>query len=159
MQQHPISITVILKLFIRDFLRCGLFGWCMEILFTALNAFRRRDMRLKGTTSIWMFPIYGCAAFLKPLSILLRKCPVFLRGITYMSLIFSAEYISGRFLTHKKLCPWDYSRSRFHIHKVIRLDFAPYWFVAGLLFERLLMHTQLQDETPRISSRFHSKCN
>ncbi len=152
-----IPIPGFLKQFIQNFMRCGLFGWCMEILFTAFNSFRRRDMRLKGTTSIWMFPIYGCAAFLKPIFILLRKSPLFLRGLTYMSLIFSAEYLSGRFLLRHKLCPWDYGHSRYHVGRVIRLDFAPYWFAVGLIFERLLMHTQLQDETPRISSRSHTQ--
>lgn len=157
MQQHAFPLPTSLKQFCRDFLCCGLLGWCMEILFTAFNAFRRRDLRLKGTTSIWMFPIYGCAALLKPVFILLRKAPFIFRGLTYMSLIFSAEYFSGRLLTRHRLCPWDYSHSRYHISRVIRLDYAPCWFVVGLFFEHLLMHTQLQDETPQISSRFHAK--
>ena len=55
-----------------------------------------------------------------------------------MGLIFSGEYLSGTFLTRHKLCPWDYSRSHWNISKVIRLDYAPYWFGAGLLFERIL---------------------
>jgi len=157
MRQHTFPMFFSLKQFYGDFLRCGLFGWCMEILFTAFHAFRRRDLRLKGTTSIWMFPIYGCAAFLKPIFILLRKTSFLFRGLTYMSLIFSAEYISGRLLERHRLCPWDYSHSRYHIRRVIRLDYAPFWFAIGLVFEHLLMHTQLQDETPQISSRFHAK--
>ncbi|MCI8286616.1 MAG: hypothetical protein HFH89_02930, partial [Lachnospiraceae bacterium] len=51
-----------LTLFLKNFLKCGLAGWCMEISFTALDSLRRRDMTLKGCTSLWMFPIYGCAA-------------------------------------------------------------------------------------------------
>lgn len=124
--------------FFKNFLTCGLTGWCMEIIFTALHALRRRDMTLKGNTSLWMFPIYGSAALLAPVSRLLKDRPVWLRGTTYMSLIFSTEYLTGKLLSRHKLCPWDYSRSRFNIGKVIRLDFAPYWFGAGLLFERLL---------------------
>lgn len=154
--QRQSPLPGFLDQFIKNFLRCGLMGWCMEILFTAFGALRRRDMRLMGTTSIWMFPIYGSAAFLKPLFKLLQKVPFIIRGVIYMSLIFSAEFISGRFLTKHRLCPWDYSKSRYHIGKVIRLDFAPHWFLAGLFFEKLLMHTQLQDETPRIPSRFYS---
>lgn len=127
-----------LKTFLRDFMKCGLTGWCMEIIFTALGSLRDRDMTLKGVTSLWMFPIYGCAAVVAPLSRLLKKVPVWIRGITYMSMIFSTEYLSGRLLRRRKLCPWDYGKSRWNIDRVIRLDYAPYWFGAGLLFEKLL---------------------
>ena len=36
------------------------------------------------------------------------------------------------------MCPWDYSRARSNIQGVIRLDYAPVWFLTGLLYERLL---------------------
>ncbi|MCM1024828.1 MAG: putative ABC transporter permease [Roseburia sp.] len=124
--------------YFNNFLKCGLTGWCMEILFTAADSLRRRDLTLKGATSLWMFPIYGSAALLAPVSRLLRKKPFWLRGLTYMSLIFSVEYLTGLFLTSRKLCPWDYGKSRWNVRRVIRLDYAPYWFGAGLLFERLL---------------------
>ncbi|MCM1527388.1 MAG: hypothetical protein NC091_09095 [Bacteroides sp.] len=137
----------------RNFVKCGLAGWCLEILFTALASLRRRNLRLKGNTSLWMFPIYGSIAFLEPMFRLMQKHTLLLRGLTYMSLIFSAEFLTGRLLIRRKLCPWDYSRSRYRVGRVIRLDYAPWWFAAGLFFERLLCRTQLQDETPRISSR------
>lgn len=124
--------------FLKNFLKCGLTGWCLEILFTAVGALRRRDMTLKGNTSLWMFPIYGCAAVFAPISRLLRKKSVWFRGLTYMSIIFSTEYFAGKMLRHRSLCPWDYSRCRWNLSRVIRLDYAPCWFVAGLLFERLL---------------------
>lgn len=128
-----------LATFSRNFIKCGLTGWCMEILFTAADALRRRDLTLRGNTSLWMFPIYGCAAILSPVMHLLREKPVWLRGLTYMGLIFSGEYITGILLQKHRFCPWDYGRSRWHVRRVIRLDFAPYWFGAGLLFERLLL--------------------
>ncbi len=121
-----------------DFITCGVLGWCLEVLFTALGSLRRREFRLTGTTSVWMFPIYGAAAFLTPVFRAMHRRPLWLRGLTYTALIFSAEYASGRFLRRYRLCPWDYSRSRFHVGKVIRLDYAPNWFGAGLLFERVL---------------------
>ena len=124
--------------FLKNFLKCGLTGWCIEIMFTAGGALRRRDMTLKGNTSLWMFPIYGCAALLAPVSRLLRKKPAWFRGLTYMSLIYSIEFFSGRLLKRRSLCPWDYGRSRWNVSRVIRLDYAPCWFGAGLLFERLL---------------------
>ncbi|MGN0402526.1 MAG: hypothetical protein ACI4HQ_09765 [Acetatifactor sp.] len=124
--------------FIKNFLTCGITGWCIEILFTALGSLRRRDFTLKGVTSVWMFPIYGLGAILSPLSHMLRRFPTWFRGLTYMSMIFSVEYLSGRFLSRHNLCPWNYARSRWNIQKVIRLDYAPCWFGTGLLFERLL---------------------
>ena len=51
----------------RLFIHCGILGWCFEILYTSLRMLQRRNYRLQGNTSIWMFPIYGCAAFLRPL--------------------------------------------------------------------------------------------
>ncbi len=137
-----------LRHFFSDFLKCGLTGWCMEILFTSLNALRRRDLTLKGSTSIWMFPIYGSAAFFGPLSRLLKKKPVFLRGLLYMLLIFTMEHFSGKLLSKKKLCPWDYGHSRWNIHRLIRLDYAPLWFLAGLFFEQLLKISQRSDIAP-----------
>ena len=127
-----------LQTFLKNFLKCGLTGWCMEIIFTSLNSLRNRDLTLKGQTSLWMFPIYGCAAVLLPISRLIHAKSLWMRGLTYMSLIFSTEFITGRLLLRKNLCPWDYSASPYHIGRVIRLDYAPYWFGAGLLFERLL---------------------
>lgn len=127
-----------LQRFLHSFALCGLTGWCMEILFTALDSLRRRDMRLMGATSLWMFPIYGSAALLYPVSRLLKSFPRWLRGLTYMSLIFSAEYFTGSLLRKHSLCPWNYSRSKWNVKQLIRLDYAPYWFAAGLLFERLL---------------------
>ena len=76
--------------------------------------------------------------FIAPISRLLKKRPAWFRGLTYMSMIFSVEYLTGRLLTRFNLCPWNYSQSKWNIHQVIRLDYAPYWFGAGLLFERLL---------------------
>lgn len=118
-----------------SFLHCGLTGWCFEIIFTSLGSLRNRDFTLKGQTSLWMFPIYGSAAFLTPLFRLLKHKSPIKRGLTYMSLIFSAEYISGKLLRKKEFCPWDYSRAKWNIGKVIRLDYAPLWFLVGLFFE------------------------
>ncbi len=124
--------------FLKDFLLCGATGWCMEILFTGLSSLRRRERTLTGQSSLLMFPIYGMAALIRPLARLLRKRPFWVRGCTYMGLIFSGEYLSGRVLQKHSICPWDYTKSHYHIGSIIRLDYAPYWFLAGLFFEHLL---------------------
>ena len=140
MKQHLLT-------FFKSFLKCGLIGWCMEIIYTSLLALRSRDLTLKGSTSLWMFPIYGCAVFLTPLIRLIKNLPAWKRGLTYASMIFSAEYLSGKLLSKRNLCPWDYSKSRWNIGRVIRLDYAPYWFGAGLLFERFLSSPKKKNST------------
>ena len=122
----------------KNFLLCGLAGWCLEILFTSFCSFRKRELKLMGETSLWMFPIYGMAAFLKPLCRRIKNFPALLRGIFYSCFIFLGEYVSGSILEKYRMCPWDYSGSRANINGVIRLDYAPFWMAAGLIFEKLL---------------------
>ncbi len=129
-----------------NFIHCGLLGWFLEITFTAFHAFRRRDMKLSGTTSVWMFPIYGMAAALSPVCRLMKNRSLLFRGLTYTGLIFTGEFLTGMWLNRRELCPWNYERSRWNLGKVIRLDYAPCWFVTGLLFERLMREN---DETLR----------
>lgn len=135
---NPLPFQILHNRFILNFFRCGVIGWCFEILFTALGALRRREMQLVGQTSLWMFPIYGCAALFQPLFFLIRKCSFVVRGLIYALCIFTGEYLSGKFLCGHSLCPWNYSRHKWHIQGLIRLDFLPFWFAAGLLFERFL---------------------
>ena len=127
-----------MKKYIHNFIHCGILEWCLEILFTAFFSFRQRQLSIRGNTSLWMFPIYGCACFLSPVCKLLKGKNFLIRGLSYASLIFTAEYLTGALLSKKHLCPWDYSAPRWHIQKLIRLDYLPFWFIVGLLFERLL---------------------
>lgn len=122
----------------KKFLMCGVTGWCLEILWTALDSFRKRKLKLTGTTSVWMFPIYGCAALLAPVSRWIQKYPALVRGSIYSGLIMAGEFLSGSLLSKKDLCPWDYSRARFNYRGIIRLDYFFVWFFTGLLYEKLL---------------------
>lgn len=121
-----------------SFLLCGLLGWCLEIFWTGLTSLQRRQMKLMGYSSFWMFPIYGCAALLKPVSKLIKGKNVWFRGSLYAAGIFLVEFISGSFLKKHDLCPWDYSKAKLNYKGVIRLDFLPVWFLTGLLYEKLL---------------------
>lgn len=121
-----------------DFFTCGTAGWCMEIVFTSLHCVADKNPKLIGNTSIWMFPIYGLACLLHPVCTHIKDKSVWLRGSIYTIFIFVGEYITGSFLRRFKACPWDYSESPLNIKGLIRLDYAPLWFVAGLLFEKIL---------------------
>ena len=119
----------------------------IHIFWTGLKSFQRRQMKLEGRSSIWMFPIYGMAAFLAPIARLLRKKCFWVRGAVYTCAIFLTEYLTGSFLKKRDMCPWDYSRARFNIHGIIRLDYAPVWFLTGLLYERILYGRALTQQT------------
>lgn len=128
----------VIKNTVKNFIKCGVTGWCMEITFSGLGSLRRREMPLKGQTSLWMFPIYGSAALFRPVFLFFKRFGVLLRGTVYAATIFAAEFASGRFLSKRHLCPWDYSRSKWQVGGLIRLDFFPFWFLAGLLYEKIL---------------------
>lgn len=125
------------------FLIYGLIGWCVEIFWTGMGSLVRGDVKLQAKTYLWMFPIYGMAIFLEPIHDYIRRWPIILRGGVYTGLIFTAEYLTGWVLQATTgVCPWDYTGNVFAVYGFIRLDYAPAWFVAGLLFERL--HDSLQ---------------
>lgn len=123
---------------IKNFFTCGTVGWCLEILFTACASLRHKNYKLTGNTSLWMFPIYGMAAIFKPLSGLLKKQSMLLRGLIYTVCIFATEFLTGNLLKKRGLCPWSYDHAKYNISGLIRLDYAPLWFGTGLLYERIL---------------------
>lgn len=121
-----------------NFIKCGMYGWCIEVLWTGLNSMIHHDPKLTGVSSLRMFPIYGMAAFISPLSAFLKKFGTATRGFIYMVCIFIVEYASGTYLKKRGCCPWDYSDSPYHVNGVIRLDYAPLWFLTGLFYEKSL---------------------
>lgn len=124
----------------KNFVKCGITGCCMELMWTTICGVKNKDYKLIGQTSIWMFPIYGMASAIKPISSRLKKRnkDTFERGIIYVMGIYVIEYTSGFLLKRKDRCPWDYSKSKYNINGLIRLDYAPLWFAVGLLYEKLL---------------------
>lgn len=122
----------------RNFLICGSLGWCLEIFWTGFHALLAGQLTMMGKTSLLMFPIYGCAAVIAPVYQKICRFPALLRGCLYTAGIFFTEFSTGTILKHLGICPWDYSGTPFHVKGVIRLDYAPVWFVAGLFFEKIL---------------------
>ena len=51
----------------KRFLIFGCLGWCIEILWTGFHSLLLGDGALTAKTYLWMFPIYGAAAFASPL--------------------------------------------------------------------------------------------
>ena len=128
---------------IQNFLKCGVTGWCLEVMFTSVESIMAGDWRLMGKTSLLMFPIYGMGALLEPIgkgvdkwigdpqtgvAVLQEKDKIVRHGMLYMVLIFVVEYGSGLLLRNHGICPWDYTGRHTNINGLIRLDFAPLWF-------------------------------
>lgn len=111
----------------------------MEIIWTGLQQYRVRRWKLMGRSSLWMFPIYGAASFLRPIMKKLQGKSIWKRGTIYMIFIYLMEYISGTLLKRHDACPWDYSRAKYNLKGVIRADYAPLWFLVGLMFEKILL--------------------
>ncbi len=124
-----------------DFLLCGASGWCMECMWTGMGSIlAKNDRQLSCRTSVWMFPIYGLAAFFSPVCKKIDRHCSFFRGTVYMFCIYATEYTTGKLLKKWDACPWDYSSAKWNYQGLIRLDFAPAWFLAGLFYEKLLKH-------------------
>ncbi len=122
----------------------GLFGWCAEIVWTALSDNVERaiegvkiDVTLAGKTYLWMLPIYGGGGLLfEAVHAAIATQPWILRGAIYIVGCFAIEYVAGWLIKQVSgKIPWDYSARRWHVHGLIRLDYVPVWLVFGFLLE------------------------
>lgn len=115
----------------------GLIGMNMEIFWTGLSEIRMHSKNLVGHTSLWMFLIYGLAAFtLEPLHNLIQNENIFFRGCSYATIIFLIEFFSGYILRLFGIEAWHYT-TPLSVMGLIRLDYAPIWFIVGLIFEKI----------------------
>ena len=120
----------------KTFFLCGAIGWCMEILWTGLHSLLEGSFTMMGKTSLLMFPIYGCASVIGPVYKRIARFPVALRGSLYTIGIYFTEFVSGAVLKLLHICPWDYSNTPWNYKGLIRLDYAPLWFAAGLFLKK-----------------------
>ena len=93
----------------KRFLIFGCLGWCIEILWTGFHSLLLGDGALTAKTYLWMFPIYGAAAFASPLFLAVRKsCPLWQRLGLYSVTIFLVEFAAGGLIRLATgVCPWD----------------------------------------------------
>lgn len=127
-------------MFGKNFVICGLTGWCIEVAFTSLGSAIKKDKQLTGKTSAWMFPIYGMAAGIDLVYPKIKNWHPLGRGLLYGCSILTGEYITGSILTKLDACPWSYEGCKYSFKGLIRIDYLPLWMMAGLLFERLLLY-------------------
>jgi uncharacterized membrane protein len=125
------------------FLIYGLVGWCIECCFTSVVdlATGAGDLRLMGYSYLWMHPIWGVGLLLgeRLTRVLYRvRLSRATRALVGMAVCFAVEYVTGALLVALiGRCPWDYSASPWSVNGLIRLDYAPFWWLCGWVYEPL----------------------
>ena len=124
---------------IPHYLIYGVAGLLIEIFWTGMGSLISGNYALTGQTYLWMFFIYGLAVFLEPIHDLIRSKSILIRGFIWITLIYFIEFSTGLLLRlFIGYCPWDYSNATtLTLWGLIRFDYAPAWFIAGIMFEKL----------------------
>ena len=145
----------------RRFLAYGVLGLGVEVVFTSMaRALRVRDRRLVGQTYLWMLPIYGAGGLLLErlhARLVRRGVSPPLRALAATFAILAWEYGTGSLLRRALgECPWRYRRG-VTLRGYVRLDYAPYWYAAALLFELLQREVRKLDRPRRTAERRASR--
>ena len=119
----------------------ALAGLGMEVVFTAaLNRSKAKNNNfLIGYSSIWYAPLYGLTPLiLDPAHPFIFGLHWAIRGLIYMAAFWGIEFAAMgalRILLGKSPSQDSYFASPWHVKGLIRLDFAPAYFAAGLFLE------------------------
>ena len=110
---------------------------CVNAVRTKLTG-ERTGWDLKGSVSIWMFPIYmiGLTYGFDAIYLVMKHISEYdaIRWISYPFWIWLVEYVIGT-LTKNKL--WDYSPLPYNIKGSVSLLHYPAWIIFGVMFEQL----------------------
>jgi uncharacterized membrane protein len=142
---------------LRRFLAYGFVGWAVEVGFTGLgDSVWLRDRRLRGHSYLWMLPIYGGGGLLLERlhdRLAARGVPRWARAFAYMSGIYAVEYGSASLLDRLiGDVPWRYVKG-VNLRGYVRLDYAPFWYGCGWLFETLERELRKLDRPARLGHR------
>lgn len=115
-------------------------GYFIEITFTAFYDLIEGtgNLKLRGYTSVWSLFIYSVAslvmerinAFLQP-----RGVPLLVRAAAHALWMYAWEFTTGCMLSRVDACLWDYKNYRYNIAGLVTLEYAPLWFLLGVIFE------------------------
>ena len=111
----------------------------MKVIATSIMDFiKYRDPRLKGETYLWMLPVYAVVPYIYLfVTSTFKDSGWIVKGFIYMIAFYLLELMAG--LIIKALVgvsPWNYKDYRFHFKEVICLEYAPVWFIYGVVGER-----------------------
>lgn len=143
------------------FVLFAMFGIAQEVLFRGLLSKKRTDnFKLYGVSSAWMLPIYGSIIFIVLfVQTYFSSLNLIFRGLIYMILIYALEYVSGYILRLFNIEVWNYNKNetyctgnkvcihvtekrKHNLNGLICLNYAPIWFVEGLIAEWLYLFLQ-----------------
>lgn len=131
----------------------GVHGVFAEVVFTGIWEFIvTGDWTLKGCSSLWSFITYGIGTLCTELMhyhLLSRRTPLLLRCIVYVLVVYAWELSFGAILSYFDACPWDYSHFDYDVMGLVTLEYAPFWFLAGLYFEYIMSAMKSLEEVPR----------
>ena len=113
-------------------------GVTMEMVCTSIMAFiKHRDPILKGETYLWMLPIYATVPYIYVLiQNVLPNMVWWQKGFVYMIAFYLLELAAGLIIKAIiGVSPWNYKHYRFHFMEVVCLEYAPVWFIYGIVGE------------------------
>ena len=118
----------------------GMLGFAYEISFTSLWEFvtsNFTNFKFKGYSSLWSFLIYGSCSFCGEQVYFYTKnrFSTILRGLIYIQMAYTWEFVGGLILNQFSACTWDYTHYKYDVMGLIALEYAPLWFCSGLLQE------------------------
>ena len=121
----------------RRFALYGMVGWAIEVVATGTwSLLRHRQSAATAQTYLWMHPVYGVGGLvLERIERLTASWPRTAQGLAFLPAIYAIEAASGALLRSVLgRCPWDYTGQGWHIDGLVRLDYAPAWWLVGFLF-------------------------
>lgn len=118
----------------------GMLGFAYEIVFTSLWEFvatNFTDLKFKGCSSLWSFFIYGtCSLCGEQVFVHTgKRLSAFWRGLIYVQMAYTWEFLGGLFLNQFSARTWDYTHYKYDVMGLITLEYAPLWFFSGLFQE------------------------
>lgn len=118
----------------------GMLGFAYEIVFTSLWEFAATnftDLKFKGCSSLWSFFIYGtCSLCGEQVFVHTgKRLSAFWRGLIYVQMAYTWEFLGGLFLNQFSARTWDYTHYKYDVMGLITLEYAPLWFFSGLFQE------------------------
>lgn len=142
---------------LRNILIFGVIGLLIEIMFTGIKSLAVGDWKAVGQTYLWMFPIYGVGGI--TLSLLRDSVRIasnryanaaLMALLIYVPIIFGMEFLAGwTLLKVIGTVPWQYGPGTFTVMGLIRLDYAPFWFLLALLFEPIAVYLNKLNLLPK----------